>query len=152
MNVYANGGWRTPSAARIFKDGAWRVVTRVQVYKSGAWKTGATFASSLTVSYTATPATVVFSTPTSGTGQSNLTATPSGGIAPYTYLHSVTEHLGAGPTPYLATPTLASCLLTAGALQGTEDDVAVRVTVTDAIGQIVHSDPIGVQFINIFGA
>lgn len=149
MNVYANGGWRAPSACRIYAGGAWRTVTRVQVYKGGAWRTGATFADPLTASLTATPTDVLVSSNTIGYGSSILTATPSGGVAPYTYSHAITDHLGS-VSPSLSTPTMATTYLNGGAYYTTTDEVAVTVTITDAIGQTATAS-VGVQFTNIFG-
>lgn len=149
MNIYANGGWRTPSAAEIYAAGGWRVITRAQCYSGGSWRTVATFASSLTASLIATPTDVLVSSNTIGYGSSILTATPSGGVAPYTYSHAITDHLGS-VSPSLSTPTMATTYLNGGAYYTTTDEVAVTVTITDAIGQTATAS-VGVQFTNIFG-
>jgi hypothetical protein len=133
MKLFANGGWRDAARGRLFIGGAWRTITRAMVYTGGAWKTAVKFASTLTVSIPAEYDVFVSGSP-AGYGGTGVVATPSGGVAPYSYYWTVTSYSGF-ITPNLGTPTLAGTSVDAGAYEFSINTVNLAVLVTDAIGQ-----------------
>lgn len=148
MRLFANGGWRDAAHGRVFVNGAWRTITRAMAYVGGTWRTAVQFAPPLGVSVPDETYVAVGGTPF-GSGGAYVVATPSGGIAPYSYSWSVTSHSGA-VTPSLSTPTLAGTSVNGGAYQSSVDTVLLSVTVTDAIGQTAAGGTT-VLFENIWG-
>jgi len=148
MKLFANGGWRDGARGSVFVNGAWRTVTRVMAYAGGAWKTAVQFAPPLSVSLPTEYDVFVTGNPI-GFGQAFVGATPSGGLAPFSYAWSI---IGGSATPSasLGSPALASTAVNGGAYQSSVEYVQLSVTVTDAIGQTATGGTI-VIFENIWG-
>jgi hypothetical protein len=147
VKSFANAGWRTVDSGKLYAGGAWRTITRAMVFIGGAWKTAMTFAGPVSVA--APPVLQQYYLPGSGPGiaSAGITATPSGGIAPYSYGWVVTGY-GTPVVPTLTGDTTANVGITAGAYAGDTGTVFLNVTVTDAIGQTAAASTY-VTFANI---
>lgn len=115
MQVYKGGVWRLISGAKVLKSGAWRTVVQAQVYAGGAWRTVANFSppgggggGGGTLVVTASPSSSSVSGNNTTLTSVGITATPSGGTAPYTYSWSVvsTDTAASINSPTLATTTV----------------------------------------------
>lgn len=131
MKVFVNGAWRTVAAAKVYIGGRWRPLTRIKIFignpaTTGSWKTAKVFVAPMSVSAPDTYANAISKTPATITA--NITATPAGGLGPYTYAWS---KVGGGTLLY---PTSATCALTASVAAGTSVVATLTVTVTDATG------------------
>jgi hypothetical protein len=101
---------------------------------------------SMSVALTASAATVLSGG--GGAGQSTLTATPLGGLAPYTYSWSVTNPSGGAEDARLDDTAIASPLFTSAGTTGT---YRLTCTVTDAAGQAVIAS-VHIQVVDAAGA
>lgn len=140
--VYANGRWRRIARIKCFADGAWRDVANFTSPGSGGSSTpggGGTGtgtgggSSSPSITLTVSPSS------TSRTGKAMdqtsavLTATPSGGKAPYSYTWSFVSRSGAVFS--FDSPTLASTTVTAsGLIEDLQATCTVHCTVRDSLG------------------
>ena len=144
---FLGSAWRTVSYGELLIGAAWKRLTRGEMYKDGAWRSLASFTPTLTVSVTPAPAIAYTSPlhPTSSTAFTVMTATPAGGLGPYTYLYSIVSSTGS--TPVIATPTLASTRIskTVPAFADITDDF--NVVVTDSLGATA-SQSFSIEFIN----
>ncbi|MGN6539137.1 MAG: hypothetical protein ACTHKQ_25850 [Mesorhizobium sp.] len=68
---------------------------------------------------------------------SPLTATPTGGKAPFTYSWSITSHTGT--SPLLVSPSSASTSARAAVAANTDQVATAHVTVTDALGSTANA-------------
>lgn len=131
MKLFIGGSWKEVSSAQAYIGGAWRRVTRKMVYASGAWRTAVVFVPPMTVSIS--PALVGgYANPLKPTYQSvtteTATATPSGGLGPYTYAWTMGN-----------TPNFASTNFTATVPPDTEQSSTASVTVTDSLGKQAYA-------------
>lgn len=128
------GAWRTIAAGEAYAAGAWRTLTRGEAYVAGAWREIFNFA---------LPDLVVATSPSSASGivhptnfiavtvTSNVvTATVTGGIAPFTYHWTVLSGAFA-----ITNPGGASTAFVAYVEPGLVSGDA-RCTVTDSTGVI----------------
>ena len=84
MRVYARGAWRDVIRGSVYATGAWRTIKRAIAYEDGAWREVLSFVPDLTA--TVSPPAASGTVNSSGVATTNtVTATPSGGEAPYTY-------------------------------------------------------------------
>lgn len=134
METFISGAWRSDvRRAEAYIGGQWRRLTRAEEYKGGQWRQIAIFALPLTVSVPDVVGTRRSST-TVGVIAS-ATATPAGGIAPYTYgtvLLSGSMSLSNAAT---ASPQFAASVPPLTDVTGT-----ARLTCTDAAGTIATAD------------
>jgi hypothetical protein len=149
LQIRYGGTWRDPSGCRIYKGGAWRNIVQVKVYSGGAWRDVANFTApgsgdtpgsgggssgSLTLSISPSPSEAAsFSSPvTSG----NTTATPSGGLAPYTYSWVKLS----GDTIVANSPTSAVTTFTGNVPPDATRSAIFRCTCTDSLGATATAD------------
>ena len=126
MEGFIAGAWREFRRAEIYIGGQWRRITRIEGYVGGQWRTLAQFVSPLSVTIVPGYAEGFASPlkPTTQTITTNaVTATPSGGLAPYTYAWT------GGNAPTSATNTFTRSV--PGNSQVTQ---TYSVTVTDSLG------------------
>lgn len=127
------GAWRPIVGAKVYLGGSWRTLTRGEIYKGGAWHTLFTFVPALTL--TVSPGSVSgFANTHSATTivAGTLTATPSGGLGPYTYSWSA--------APFTATnPTGSSSSFSAVVNANDSVDGPVTCTVTDSLGHTAYA-------------
>jgi hypothetical protein len=129
VRVRLDGVWREIGAGRIRINNTWRPLTRARAYVSGAWREVAVFTPPLSV--TVTPESVLgFRSGPGSVTTDSTTATPLGGLGPYSYSWA---RVGAG-TAVATAPTSATTAFQR--TLGTGDDVTEtwRVTVTDGLG------------------
>jgi hypothetical protein len=116
--------------------GVWRNLVSVRAYIGGQWRDLANFAPPLTLS--ASPATVTGAIFGAGTAITTPTAaTPSGGVAPFTYAWARLT----GPASAVAgSPTSGTTTFSMPLLAGQADEAAFRCTATDALGNTATAD------------
>ena len=146
-DIRVGGSWRSIARGEVFLGGSWRTLTRGEVYKGGAWHPLFTFTSSLSVSVTPLPAVTYTSPPhpTSSIASLFMTAAPSGGLAPYTYLYSVVSSTGA--VPVIGPPTNATTNISKTVPAFADITDSFNVTVTDALGATASAS-FSIEFIN----
>lgn len=132
MDAFIAGAWRSPGRGEVLIGGQWRRITRVEAYKSSAWRSAAQFIGPL--SATADPAFVFGHS--SGRRPSQVvsgttTATPSGGLAPFSYSWAF---IG-GDALTITNPSSATT-----AFRAVNAESVVRCTVTDALGSTATCD------------
>ena len=145
IQVRQGGAWQTITGAKIFANGAWRTVLAGKIYASGAWRDICNFVTPPpggggggggTIVLTISPSP--FSRITAQHTISNtLTATPSGGLAPYTYSWTVVTST---TTFTIGSPTLATTAVTATLADNATETCTLRCTVTDSLGSTTHAD------------
>ncbi len=114
------------------------------VYAGGQWRTAVSFIGPLSVS--GTDARVSARTPLSVTLNTTATATPSGGVAPYSYLWTIED--GNIPLPTLSNTTFATVNVTKTKVgPGADFQGQLRVVVTDATGKTATT-LVGYSFTN----
>lgn len=139
MDARINGAWVSPDRAEVRVGGAWRTVTRAEAYIGGAWVTIATFLPPVTLSLSTTLVTGFAFGGTVYTG--NVTVTPSGGQAPYTYAWSRVSGSGTVANAAAATTNFYD---NPGA--GNSTDGIFVCTVTDALGNVAVSEGVQAYF------
>lgn len=144
MDARINGAWVSPERAEVRIGGSWRTIVRAEVYVGGAWKTAATFLPPVTL---ALSTQVVSGFAFGGTVYTNnVTVTPSGGQAPYTYAWARVSGDGAVENPAAATTNFSD---TPGFGNTTEGYFIC--TVTDALGNVAVSDQVQATFVDYGG-
>ena len=168
MEAYIGGSWRTLSSAEAYINGRWRALRYAEAYISGQWRTIATFTTpttphsgggggggtgggggggggTTTFTLTASPSSVSGEANTNRVTSGSITATPSGGVSPYTYSWSAVTEVG-GSLGF----TAASLATTAVSIFST-DPATVSGTVhcvcTDAAGKTATSNAVSVTLI-----
>ncbi len=130
MRAFVNGAFEDIESGRVRVGNAWKNLASVRVYAGGAWREGKSFVPPLTVSVS--PADVFGSSDNFGTAYTtSATATPSGGVPPYTYSWA---RLGGG-LGAVDSPSFASTGFLRG--MGFEESATetFQVTVTDSTAQ-----------------
>ena len=149
MLVRLGGAWQTITGAKVFASGSWRTLSGIKVYASGAWRDVASFSppppppgggggggGSMTLSISPDFQSV---TGPGGTVTSNpVTATPSGGVAPYTYTWSISDLEG---NPSINSPTLATTTFSASGLFPDEPVVpSFQCVCRDSLGNTASAE------------
>jgi hypothetical protein len=135
VRVRADGAWRTVRSGRIRINNAWRQLTRAFVFQNGAWRQSAVFVEPLTLSVspaTANGGIIVPGTVTTG----SVTATPTGGLAPFTYAWA---RISGDPAAANA-PTNATTSFSLFLNDPVNAEAVFRCTVTDALGSTAAAD------------
>lgn len=140
MRVRVNGDWKEVDSARVRVGGAWKQLASVRVYVGGAWKEAETFVPALSVAISGSGIATRI-----GPGNVTtppITATPSGGLSPYTYSWTRVSGVGTVNSPTSATTTFSATLANGDDVSGT-----FRVTVTDSLATVATAD-VTIQFIS----
>lgn len=165
MKVRKGGAWQDIVSGHVFAHGSWRDLIQIKVYKSGAWRTVANFTAPAepppsgggggggsggggggTITVSVSPTSVAVSGSIVTLSSDPITATPSGGRAPYTYSWAVVSH-DLVATYSFSAPTAATTRVKAvGQDPGTIGECTVRCTVTDALGTTATTSIVDCQF------
>ena len=138
----AGGTLRTVSSMKVMDGGSLRNVRTVKIMDADntTLRTVAVFASSLSLAVTPDPAGDADYT---NVQSAALLATPTGGLAPYTYSWSKVS----GTTMNLSAPTSASTFISSPPMEiGQGVQAVYRCTCTDNAGQVA-SDDVTVTFV-----
>lgn len=129
LRAFTGSAWSPLLRLQAFHLGAWRQLRTLKVWDGSVWRVIGNFIPALSVAVSG-PA---YASGASGLVTTNtVTATPSGGQAPYTYAWARLSSSGPG-TPVAANPTSATT-----AFRGQVGAEAIfRVIVTDALGSTV---------------
>jgi hypothetical protein len=125
-DIRVGGSWHSITRGDIFLGGSWRTLSRGEIYKGGDWHALFNFILPLTVAITPKP--VVKNGRFSPVVSGNVTATPTGGAAPFTYAWSVTGGISA------TSPTNAVTTMSASLADGDTASGTATLTVTDSLG------------------
>lgn len=140
MEARLNGAWRTINTAEAYIGGQWRTLKYAEAYIGGTWRRIVSFVQALSLSLNRAPFFGISSSASPMT-TSSCTATPTGGLAPFTY--SWTTLSQSGLTGFtINSPSSASTTFTATVTAGDGHTgfANVRCTVTDALGTTAHAD------------
>lgn len=141
------GALRTITGITVKQAGVLRTIRQVKVQDGGVLRTVATFADPLAVASDAAGKSGNSSTLTT----SNVTASVSGGFAPYTYAWTL-ETNGGGTASTTSAPTMATTTFTKTNLLPESDVTDVwRCTVTDDTGEIAFG-LFSITFLYLTGA
>lgn len=140
LQIRFGGNWITPSALKIFSGGAWRDIKAIKLFADGEWRDVGNFTTPAEEGGGGGGGTLVISVSNttvnkSGTNQSiltgNVTTTPSGGLAPYTYAWAKLS----GDSISAVSPASATTQFRATTMAELEVRTATfRVTCTDSLG------------------
>ncbi|MGV0964190.1 MAG: hypothetical protein ACOYBT_09900 [Polynucleobacter sp.] len=136
MDAFVAGAWRSPDRGEVLISGTWRRLTRAELYQGGQWRSAVRFVPALTVS-----ANDVFGVGYSRYGrpvvvQSDFsTATPEGGLAPYSYAWTILSGSAVANNTTSASTNFEKALP-----PGTESQSTARVSCTDALGSTAIAD------------
>lgn len=142
MDVRVGGAWESPDRAEAYKDGAWRTLQYGEAYYSGAWRQIATFVPALSVAISPTTASATGSTVTTN----SVTATPTGGLGPFTYAWTLVSNSGV-TSPAITSPSTAATRFTGSPTDGHSGTATFRCTVTDSLGTVATADVEATWFI-----
>lgn len=132
MEAYIGGAWRSISSGDVRIDGQWRRLVRCEAYVGGAWRTGKTFLGALTL----TAPSEVYALGVGTVTTEAITATPSGGLAPYAYAWTRTS----GSHGFATAPSAATTAFIATPPGGSIQISVFRCTVTDSLGASATAD------------
>jgi hypothetical protein len=136
VRVYATGAYREVTGGRVRIGGVWRTLVRGRAYIGGAWRDIVSFVQPLTLVVSPTTVTRAI-TAIPGTAISpSVTATPSGGRAPFSYSWA---RVGMGS---ITVNSPASATTTFSRFFEAEGDFTelFRCSVTDSLGTVVTGD------------
>lgn len=158
LQVRVGGVWITPTALKIYTAGAWRSIQAVKIYKGGAWRDAANFVPSGgggggggSLSLSVDPISAFKLGHASTLTSRTITVTPSGGLAPYSYVWSVVSQDGFA-TYSINSPTSATCTVTATGCPADQTvGCSIHCSVTDSLGTNAVSDTVPVTFLNQSG-
>lgn len=148
MKIFFGGAWREITSAKIYANGAWRAIVQAKEYYSSSWREVANLSggSSGPLTVTASPSLI---TTHGGSSQTSaaFTATPSGGLAPYTYSWTF-NYEDPGPVFTIDSPTLATTTVSATGVASTKQ-AWLLCDCTDALGATANTNVVVVaEFIN----
>ena len=133
MEVYRASAWRQIITGEVFVGGSWRTITTGESYIGGTWRRIATFVQPLTLAITPT---TVYGSGTGAIGRvytDPVTATPTGGLGPFTYSWTIPAGSG-GATA--TTPASASTTISALMNKATTINSYATCVVTDSLGTV----------------
>ena len=123
MRGRIGGVWVTPTTATAYINGAWRTLPRAKAYIAAAWRDVASFVQPMTLALTGNYKST---SSTSGTE----TATPTGGLAPFTYSWAAVS--SAYALTFSAQTSASTTVTTAS--PNPDETLTVGCTVTDSLG------------------
>lgn len=130
----ASGVLQTITAVQVKDGSSMRSIVRMKVMDGATLRTVATFVQPLTASAPAGEFTRSFDSETMTSDP--VTCTPSGGLAPYTYLWTVVSGTVSITTPTAASTTFSKTVTT----PSVQEFATVRCTVTDSAGSTATDD------------
>jgi hypothetical protein len=142
MDVRKGSAWKTIEYGEIFIGGAWRRLKYGEAYLSGAWKQIVSFIPALTLAIS--PSSVGASG--GATMTDAATATPTGGLGPFTYAWTLVSNDGV-TSPAATSPTTATTRFTGSATDGHSGTATFRCTCTDSLGTTATADVAASWFI-----
>lgn len=132
LQTYRDGVWHDLSSLKVFRNGAWRKLRTLKVYRSGTWQIIGNFIQPLSLAIS--PSEV------DGGGSDGFhsvlitsaaaTATPAGGIAPYSYAWAQLS----GDAMTILAPTSAMTQFRASAPPGRTLSATFQCTCADNAG------------------
>ena len=128
MRARIGGAWTTPSTAKAYIGGTWQTPRNAKAYVSGAWRDVATFVPPL--SLTASPDGFYGAGRYTANSQP-LTATPTGGLAPFTYAWAV---VSSSRAVTIGSPTSATTVVSGYVGTAYIITITLSCTVTDSLG------------------
>lgn len=142
--AYVGGAWRDLTSAKVCIDGInWKTITRGLACVDGTnWVPIANFVPPLSVSISPDAQGLASSNKPTRVVTNAVTATPTGGKAPFSYVWSL---LSGSPT--ITSPTNASTTFSQVVAPGGSASATARVTVTDALGSTATAD-VSISFEN----
>lgn len=134
MKLRLGGAWKDITSGKVFAGGSWRALVAVQIYADGDWRKVANFTSSGgAITVTISPDTSAASGRGASVTTGNYTATPMGGLAPYTYAWT---QVSATQTVTITAPTSAVTKFSM-TMTATDGSATFRCAVTDALGATI---------------
>lgn len=134
VQTRAGGAWLSPNRCQLYVGGSWRQVISIKGYSGGAWRDLATFASPMSLSISPNPAS---SSGYTSTQAVNVTASPTGGLSPFTYSWALVA--GSGVTALSPTSAVTDLQAT-GLVADSERFATFRCTATDSLGTVATAD------------
>ena len=132
LQTFRNASWHPLQTLQVYRNGAWRRLKTLKVYSGGAWRLIGNFVQPLTLN---APDAVAGGYDSVQTASS--TATPAGGLAPYSYSWSKVS----GTTMTVSGATTATAGFLSPTLSVGETVTAVyRCTCTDSAAQTATKD------------
>lgn len=157
MKVFYGGVWKDIAGANVFANGAWRSLSAIKAYVSGAWRDVANFTppggvggggGGGSLSLSVSPASTFRHANNTVLTSPSITCTPSGGLAPYTYVWSFVSQDGFA-TYTINSPTLATCSVTAsGCPEDQTVGCVIHCSVTDSLAVHATTDNVPTNFEN----
>ena len=135
MRGRIGGVWVTPTVATAYINGAWRTLPRAKAYIAAAWRDVASFVQPLSLSNT--PSSGFFASDYNIAYSNLVTATPTGGLGPYTYLWTV---FTCNKTITINAPTSATTYISTSVQNGVDAVGTMRCSVTDSLGTVATAD------------
>lgn len=153
IQLFKGGVWRQLAGAKVFRSGAWRSILQVKVFYQGAWRTVANFSppgggggGGGTLVVSAAPSSAGRISSSQVITSVTITATPSGGTAPYTYAWSFVGNAG---VCHINAPTVASTSVTAAPVDpGLTESCQIHCVATDSLGTSGTSNTVTLNFTN----
>ena len=143
MKAFVGAAWREITSAKAFIGGAWRTLTVGKAYNGSAWQSAASFVLPMSLTITPNPC---------NTGGSyyvvsrTMTATPTGGLGPFTYAWTITAQTG--PRPLALNSTSSANTTVGGNITYGDYTFTLQCTVTDSLGTTAIAQVSGVLFDN----
>jgi hypothetical protein len=132
LKTYRSGVWHALASLKVFRSGSWRQLKTLKVWDGSAWRLIGNFVQPLAVS---APGAYGFSSSSPVTSNAT-TATPAGGVAPYSYSWA---HIS-GASMTANSPASATTTFTGVVGPGADLSAVFRVTVTDSLAQTATAD------------
>lgn len=165
IKIRKGGVWQDITAGKVFANGSWRSLIQIKVYKGGSWRTVANFTAPAepppstggsgggggggTITVTLNKGHVEAISSNSVILTEPVTATPSGGRAPYTYAWSIVSH-DTNATYSIVSPTVATTQVKAVGIPEEDSGTATfHCVVTDSLGTTATSATIPAGFTHI---
>lgn len=162
IKVRKGGVWRDIASGKVFANGSWRDLVQIKVFKGGSWRTVANFTAPAeppsgggggggggTITVTLDKGHVEAVSSNAVILTEPVTATPSGGRAPYTYAWSIVSH-DTNATYSIISPTLATTQVKAAGIPEEDSGTATfHCVVTDSLGTTATSATIPAGFTHI---
>jgi hypothetical protein len=138
VKAFVAGTWRDLTHGKAFIAGTWRTVTNGKAYVDLAWRDIANFtAGQGTITLSLSTSSISGSGRNSTVTTSNVTATPSGGQAPYTYAWA--KQSGDDISAVSPANAISAFQATGMAIDETRNAV-FRCTCTDNLGSSANAD------------